>query len=66
MNPEKIEPDFHIESGNIVSASKDTIKKRYEKDDDKEKFDKDEDYKSSDNIFVYLKPIKEEEGEYKG
>ena len=50
----------------IVSASKDTIKKRYEKDDEKEKFEKDDDYKSIDNIFVYLKPIKEEEGVYKG
>jgi hypothetical protein len=65
LNPNIIEDKFYIKSGNIVSASKDSIKKRYEKDEDKKNFDDDKDYESSD-IFVYLKPIKEEEGEYKG
>ena len=64
MNPNNIEDKFFIKSGNIVSASKDIIKKRYEKDDDKKKFEDDVDYKK--DPFVYLKPIKEEEGEYKG
>jgi len=64
LNPKNIEDYFYIKSGNEVSASKDTIKKKYEKDDDKKKFDDDNDYKS--DVFVYLKPIKEKEGEYKG
>jgi len=65
LNPNNIEDKFFIKSGNIVSASKDTIKKKYEKDEDKKKFEEDDDYKKSD-LFVYLKPIKEEEGVYRG
>ena len=41
------------------------LRKRYEKDEDKKKFEEDEDYIKSD-LFVYLKPIKVKEGEYKG
>ena len=76
MDPEKIEKDFFIKSGNIVKVSKDNIKKKYEKDEEKDeekkkknkekkkKFEEDEDYKK--DPFVYLKPTKEKEGEYKG
>ena len=36
MDPEEIENDFFIKSGNIVKVSKDTIKKKYEKDEEKD------------------------------
>ena len=36
MDPEEIEKDFFIKSGNIVKVSKDNIKKKYEKDEEKD------------------------------
>ena len=51
MDPEEIEKEFFIKSGNIVKVSKDTIKKKYEKDEEKDEEKKKKEYGKKKKIW---------------